>query len=459
MAGGAQIASRKLVVVTMFLRYPSPLILVFLLSLSALAGPAHAVDTTTAEPLTLLRLGEASAPAEDAAPALDVADSSRPSEVVQERYSNGKVKIRREVTQNEQQDYILHGQWTMWDEQGNETASGRYLNNERDGKWTRVHSGKDAELFATAPYKDFTAPFTSEATFKDGELDGKWIIYDQDHRKISEWEYAQGLRHGASTLNYPAGGVMQEIVFHEGLIDGYLRQYDANAKLVVDETYQQGRKVALKVAYDNAGNKKSEGIYLHAQLVLDSVDDWWNAKPAAYTTVGKDVKHGRWTAWYPNGQMRVEGTYEQDLAEGQFTWWYCNGQQAAIGNYRKGLEHGAWVWWHENGQKAVNGQYTDGEMSGDWSHWKEDGQLCEKSDFSTLDPQLVADQSEKTPEAVAPAVVQPEEAPEPIRSAVVQPKKAPTTVGPVATVPKKSRGVANKPVRMTQGPAIRPIPR
>ena len=382
-----------------FTRYSLVLIIGLVVSMPALAGPRQTAGTDTLKPLAVLQVDEPAMLPGDMDGVVDLADRKSPIETVQERYPNGKLKIRREVTRNEQGDYILHGEWQMWDKQGNLIASGQYRNNRRHGTWTRVHSGKGAKLFSRMPYKTFRGPFTSEATFKDGELHGKWIISDNEHRKISQWEYANGVRQGVSVWNYASGHVMTEIVFRDALIDGYLRRYDKDSKLIEDGTYQLGRKLALKVGYYKAGKKKKkwEGIYLHAKLVIDSVDDWWNAKPVEYTTVGKDVKHGRWTAWHPNGQMRVRGTYEHDLPEGQFTWWHPNGQEAATGNYKNGQAHGVWVWWHKNGQKSANGQYTDGVMSGSWSHWEENGRLCRKSDFSTITDSVVA-QPEETQE-------------------------------------------------------------
>ncbi len=326
----------------------------------------------------------------------DLANSERPIEVIQERYSSGKVKIRREVTQDETGNYILHGEWKMWDEQGNLVASGRYQDNERHGPWVRRHSARDSKLFSQLPYKAAKAPFTSVATFDQGDLHGKWTLSDAANHKISEWEYDRGARHGTCTWLHASGKVMQECTYRNGLLDGYLRQYDTKGKLVVNETYQQGQKVALKVKYfketrtSKGKRKESQGMYLFAQLVVDTVDDWWNAKPATYKPLGRDIKHGLWIAVHPNGQKRVEGTYEQDVRDGRFIWWHPNGQEALSASYQKGESHGAWVWWHPNGQKSATGQYLNGEMTGIWAHWKPDGQLQEKSDFSAKAARSVA---------------------------------------------------------------------
>jgi antitoxin component YwqK of YwqJK toxin-antitoxin module len=344
---------------------------------------------------------------EDADGEANLADPKAANEVIQERYPSGKIKIRREVTTDQNGSYILHGAWSMWDEGGNLIGSGQYRNNQRYGTWTRTHSGKDAALFSEMPYKEFTAPFTSQATFQDGRLHGKWIISDSEGHKISEWQYANGVLHGLCIWYYPSGKVMKEVVFRNGLADGYLHQYDKESTLVLDEIYQEGQKLAPKIEHDKAGGKVSEGIYLYARNAVESPDDWWNAKPVKYMKVGEDVKHGCWTGWYPNGQKRVEGIYDHGVPSGQFTWWYPNGQQKLMGDYQKGKPHGAWTWWHENGQKATSGQYSSGEPAGAWTYWHESGQLSEKSDFSAAaESVVVGPTGQKDGNAPAAAVSQ-----------------------------------------------------
>jgi antitoxin component YwqK of YwqJK toxin-antitoxin module len=316
-----------------------------------------------------------------------IADLGRPIEIIQERYAKGELKIRREVTQDKQDNYILHGEWKMWDEEGNLIGSGEYRNDRREGSWFRMHTGKDADLFAELPYTEFTAPFRSEAVFKEGKLQGKWVITDSEGRIASESEYANGVREGVSKWNYASGTLMREASFQSGLLDGLVRAYDADSTLIEEEKYEQGHKIAMKVEHNDAGQKEWEAMFMHAQLVIDTDVDWWNGKPATFRAVGEDVKHGLATGWHANGQMRVQGVYDKDHPDGQFTWWYSNGQEEVTGSFKEGLRNGLWVWRHPNGQKSMLGQTKDGAATGVWFKWMEDGKLVEKTDFSAISEQ------------------------------------------------------------------------
>ncbi len=324
---------------------------------------------------------------EEAGEASGIADLGRPIEIIQERYAGGELKVRREVTQDKEDNYILHGEWKMWDEAGNLIGSGDYRNNRREGPWFRVHTAKDAELLAEIPYTEFTPPFRSEASFKDGQLHGKWVITDSEGRTASEAEYVDGVKEGASNWNFVSGTLMREATFQDGLLNGLVRTYDKDSTLIEEEKYEQGHKIAMKLERNKDGQKQWEAMYMHAQLVIDTEVDWWNGKPATFKAVGEDVKHGLSTGWHPNGQMRIQGVYDKDQPNGQFTWWYPNGQEEVTGGFKDGLKDGLWVWRHANGQKSMMGQSKAGGATGIWFKWQENGTLVEKTDFSAISEQ------------------------------------------------------------------------
>jgi antitoxin component YwqK of YwqJK toxin-antitoxin module len=330
---------------------------------------------------------EESAPAEDAE-SVNIDDQTG-VELIQERYPNREIKIEREVTQDPQGNYINHGLWKMWDPRGNVVAEGHYRDGERHGTWTRWYRSGEAELFSKAPYQQFTAPFVSQATFENGKLQGKWLIYDSKQRKISEWDFAAGNRNGKMIWYFLNGKKMREIDYRNGEIDGQLLEWNLDNKLVIKDTYQGGRKLASKTDNHTAGHKKSEGMYLHAKEVVETPDDWWNAKLAVYTKQGRDEKHGEWTSWYANGQKQLQGAYENDAQVGKFVWWHENGQKALEGSYDHGKQNGKWTWWHNNGQKSIQGRYVKGNPTGRWVWWREDGKVAQAANLSHAEGDIV----------------------------------------------------------------------
>ena len=316
-------------------------------------------------------------------------------EIIRERYPNRATKIERQVKQDAGGNYVNHGPWKMWDVEGTLISEGQYDDGERDGLWTRWLRRSETDLFKRPPYKDYTGPYISQAEFNKGRLEGSWVVYDGKQRKISEIQFTDGLRDGKAVWWFPSGQIMQEIDYLEGEIDGKFLQWNADGQLTRSDNFDHGRKLAAKMTkHDtkstrNRGKgkratvaKKTEGMYLFAKEVVETRDDWWNAKLAIYERQGIDERHGEWMAWYSNGQTQTTGEYDHDVEVGTFTWWYSNGQKAVEGAFKDGKHHGTWTWYHQNGQKEVNGQYVSGQPTGPWSWWLEDGRVDRSADFT-----------------------------------------------------------------------------
>ena len=306
------------------------------------------------------------------------------AEIVRERYDNRRVKVEREVVQDEDQNYINHGRWKMWDRDGNVAVEGRYKHSQRDGVWTRIYRNHDAKLLSsTSPFNQANLPLVSQARFEDGKLHGRWVIYDATNkRQLCDWEFKNGRRDGISTWWYPSGAKMREIHYVDGAIDGEFNEWDRTGKQVTSHVYDEGRRLAKKVDYYSGRVKKSEGAVLYPKLALETPDDWLECTLATYSQEGAPVRHGMWTTWYANGQKKMEGEYKEDVPHGKFSWWHENGQKSLVANYRNGKRDGDWIWWHENGQKSIQGAYVMDDPSDKWLWWKESGKVAQRADFS-----------------------------------------------------------------------------
>lgn len=317
-----------------------------------------------------------------------VPETPKPTtELVTERYDNRKIKTEREVVQDEDQNYINHGKWKSYDRDGKVTVEGRYKYNEMDGVWTRLYYVRENELLNKAPFNQGQLPLVSQANFKDGKLHGKWVIFDASpqRRKLCEWEFTDGKRDGQSTWWFASGLKMREITYRHGTIDGPLNEWDRTGKQVTKDTYVDGSRLATRTETHSDGSKRAEGTVLHPRLVLETPDDWMECTLATYSQEGTPVKHGTWTSWFPNGQLRLQGQYHKDEPAGQFTWWHENGQKSLVAIYKDGKKHGAWTWWHPNGIKSIQGEYVNDSPASKWLWWKETGRVAQRADFNDPD--------------------------------------------------------------------------
>lgn len=304
------------------------------------------------------------------------------TDLVQERYPNGSLKIAREVTQDREGNFINHGSWKEWNLQGELVSEGEYRHGVRHGVWRRVLKANESPLFSAAPYNQYKGPFLSEAQLQNGKLHGVWTISDAQGRKISEIEFSGGLRNGLASWYHANERKMQQINFREGVAIEDILTWRPDGSLAAKEEYRDGRKVESKTEYYAPNRRKSTGDYLSPKMVITKEDDWWNCRLADFTPEGKSVRHGAWTSWHANGQVQVEGRFQFDKPEGEFTWYHPNGQKRTEGSYRNGQSHGPWTWWHENGLKSSVGKYIDGKPAGHWTWWGPDGKVAQKADFA-----------------------------------------------------------------------------
>jgi antitoxin component YwqK of YwqJK toxin-antitoxin module len=306
-------------------------------------------------------------------------------ELVRERYADGKVRIERQVTLNNDGNYVNHGTWKMYAPSGDVVAEGQYNFGERNGMWTRWNSRKDSAALGEHAFREFKAPFMSQATFVNGKLEGEWVIADANDRKISIISFKDGLRNGPATTYLPTGKILSQTSYQNAIpVGDMLETNKKTGELARTSTYEDGRKVVTKTNYwpGSAKKKQSEIMYLAAKTVETTPDDFWTLRTAKYGTDGSDMRHGSSKAWFANGKPEMEGSYEHGKKAGTFTFWHENGQIAATGEYKDDVAQGTWVWWHANGQKSAVGKYTDGSLIGDWRWWDEAGKLTKQQTYT-----------------------------------------------------------------------------
>jgi len=305
-------------------------------------------------------------------------------EIVRERYPDGKIHIERQVTQDNTGNYVNHGTWKMFTPAGDVSAEGQFEMGKRVGLWTRWHGRNDSPVFNEFPFRLFKAPYMSQATFTDGQMDGEWLITDANERKVMQVSLKAGERHGPAITWLPTGKTFRQATYDQGVpVGDVLELNERSGELVRAESYIDGRKVVTKTNNhpDSRRQKKSEIMYLAATTVQQSPDEYWTCRLARYTAEGKDLKHGTSKAWYSNGQHQMDGFYEMDKRSGTFTYWHENGQVAATGEYNHDKAEGIWVWWHPNGQKSAVGRYEEGALMGEWRWWNEDGRLTKQHTY------------------------------------------------------------------------------
>ncbi len=314
-------------------------------------------------------------------------------EVISERYPNGAVRIRREVTQDEGENFVNHGGYEAYDQQGNLVMSGRYEMGKMVGVWSRTVAGAEINLGVDAVVdRQFRGPFVSSVEFVSGDMHGTWTIVDQANHKLIEWQFEAGKPKGIWLWYHSNGRKRKQVEYDDAIIKGVVTEWGVDGKIAAETQYVDGRRRTPKATYYQDGKqKKSEGVYLMARDNSLVTYDWGTTKVKVEVLgkAGPDVKDGLWTYWHPSGQVQMTGEYKEGISVGIFTWWYANGQKQAEGEYVDGQQQGPWTSWYSNGLKQSQGDFERGTPTGKWRTWNADGRVAEAQQFHAATEEVI----------------------------------------------------------------------
>lgn len=335
-------------------------------------------------------------------------------EILTQRYPDGKIQIEREVALDDQGNYMNNGKWKMLHTDGQVMGLGRFENGQMVGLWRRVHFDNNHPWLGSAEFRGFTPPYLSSAEFRDGELDGLWVIKDRNAKKMLELTYKQGVRDGTGVWFFPNGEKRRQLSFKSNLLHGQWQEWDEQGKVVREDWFREGQRIVKDLTYFQPGLPETEQSFLEGKLELQQSDDWWNARLATYQETGKKIQSGPVRAWYSNGQKHMAGYFKDGARDGQFAWWHPSGNRKLVCNFKDGLRHGQWTAWHENGLKSFEGRYEDDVAVGTWLAWDEQGnptdppegdaqrQSLAKPPFDPADPDNPDNQAEELPPSFDP---------------------------------------------------------
>jgi antitoxin component YwqK of YwqJK toxin-antitoxin module len=88
------------------------------------------------------------------------------------------------------------------------------------------------------------------------------------------------------------------------------------------------------------------------------------------------VKEGVWKAWYANGNLKHEITFEKGIAKGAAKFYYNDGSIREVGNWQEYRWVGNYRYYHPGGKPAYEWFYNDqGRRQGEQRYYYTDGTI------------------------------------------------------------------------------------
>lgn len=253
--------------------------------------------------------------------------------------------LARQIVQRNLQFYldngkeILHG--TYIESAGERLISkGNYVDGQKIGVWENYHaSGLPAsEIF----YKAGLEEGLSRSWWPSGNLQSKvsyvagkkigpeeqWFDNGQRQHYML-WE--NGLQNGPMQKWHMNGKEQLRCLYLAGKKDGLLQEWDTEGALLREELYQSDILIKLlraKEKYNDGSPKESYEYYLDDKT--------------------KEVRHGPYKKWFPNGEIWIECNYVHGQLDGLWQYGKLDGLECRQENYKQGIKDGVFQWFHNS---------------------------------------------------------------------------------------------------------------
>lgn len=336
-------------------------------------------------------------------------------------YNNGILK-----SEGNRKDFLLDSLWKFYDEEGKIILEINYLNGKKNGYRTThqsgeinkenfvddVKQGNSLVLFPNGKTK-FKIPFVNgleEGISREYDLDGNIIQlitykkgYIIDRSRINRYD-SDSLAHGKWLwFNEDETVMILEGNFKHGLKHGYFKEYDLDGNLLSATKYVDGekfekaeelQKLDVRTDYYPNGKVKVVGTYTKDGVpegVRREYNEEGEVEKSFIFRYGKIVgegiftdsgqKQGMWKEYYDDGNLKAEGSYVDDLKDGMWRYYYKNGNLEEKGKYILGAPDGEWLWYYSDGILLREEQFYNGLPDGLTTEFDKEGNIITKGDY------------------------------------------------------------------------------
>lgn len=121
-----------------------------------------------------------------------------------------------------------------------------------------------------------------------------------------------------------------------GIKNGFLREYDPQGNLTVEENYLDGKLNGPRKVFAENGQVLAEENYVMGEYegLHRSFDDSGNLSMQGYYSDG--AMNGKWLVYYPDGSVKTEISFHNNDTDGPVRQWYPDGTPELSGFYAPG---------------------------------------------------------------------------------------------------------------------------
>lgn len=202
----------------------------------------------------------------------------------------------------------------------------------------------------------------SEGNRKNFKLDSLWVFYNANGDKTLEIRYKEGKKNG-QRVQY----LDDEFIIDHWNMDtlvGVVKTYYLDSSLKKITPYEDGKPHGMEKEFDTTGLVRAVTQYYRGVMTR---------REFINRTDNFGLKQGNWKYFWDNGNLRLEGSYQNDKKNGFFKEYDINGNFLSVSKYQndllledapetKILEKK--TAYHSNGQPSITATYYKGVEEG-----------------------------------------------------------------------------------------------
>lgn len=213
---------------------------------------------------------------------------------------------------------------------------------------------------------------------KLGKRKGYWIEYWDNDLIKEEGNWTNGVRNGIFKFFTKKGDLDRIEVYKGGeLVEGaeaaimldIRKEYYEDGTLKMVGSYKEGSKQGIFREYSKEGEIINSYVYDN------------NVKTGEGVVDPEGKFQGTWKMYYPTGEIRAEGGYENGLKEGDWVFYFTDSKIEQKGTYSKDLPTGGWKWYYDDGKLLREERFRKGREDGLLVEYDREGGEIIKGEF------------------------------------------------------------------------------
>lgn len=340
-------------------------------------------------------------------------------------YKNGEIKSKGNRT-----NFKLDGNWFFYNENGILDKEINYKEDKKNGEtklyndlgvisevinykngmknglykiYLPLDSGKISYLFSEVNYNenkkngDAFEFDTSSCIITLLKYDNGFEIYNE---KINRFDL-DNKKHGTWKEFYDNGNIKLEIKYSHGKLNGRLKEFNKNGKIIYIEEFYNGEIAEKKqeiifefekqinidgtISIGVYKNNKKQGTfkkYSENEVLINYENYKNNIKLSSGMIDSLSFKQGPWTYFYKNGEIKATGYFTNDKKDSSWIYYFPNGEIQQKGFYSNALPTGHWIWWYENKQEHRVENFIKGKENGESVEYDTLGNIITKGQYN-----------------------------------------------------------------------------